>query len=147
MTMTTTQTFEAGTEAFNAHDFERFASLLTDDVVFTAPGEGERTGRGACVEYYRGWIEAFPDARVAVDAVHLVDDAVIAEEGRFIGTHDGVLHTPIGNLPPTGRAVAVPYVHILRFRDGKHAAMGLMFDRLLMLEQLGLTPEPAAPVA
>ena len=30
------------------------------------------------------------------------------------------------------------YVQVLRFRDGKHVSFNLMFDRLLMLEQLGL---------
>jgi hypothetical protein len=33
---------------------------------------------------------------------------------------------------------------VLRFRDGKHVSFNLMFDRLLMLEQLGLIPEPAS---
>jgi hypothetical protein len=32
---------------------------------------------------------------------------------------------------------------VLRFRDGKHASFNLMFDRLMMLEQLGLVPTPA----
>jgi len=32
----------------------------------------------------------------------------------------------------------VPYIQVLRFRDGKHASFNLMYDRLLMLEHLGL---------
>jgi hypothetical protein len=32
---------------------------------------------------------------------------------------------------------------VLRFRDGQHASFNLMYDRLLMLEQLGLIPAPA----
>jgi hypothetical protein len=31
---------------------------------------------------------------------------------------------------------------VLRFRDGKHVSFNLMFDRLLMIEQLGLLPAP-----
>ena len=65
------------------------------------------------------------------------------EEGTFSGTHDGVLHTPTGDIPPTGRAVRLDYIQVLRFRDGKHASFNLMFDRLLMLEQLGLLPAEA----
>jgi ketosteroid isomerase-like protein len=45
-------------------------------------------------------------------------------------------------VPPTGRGVAVDYIQVLRFRDGKHVSFNLMFDRLLMLEQLGLLPMP-----
>jgi len=143
MTMTAHEAFEAGTAAFNAHDFDAFADLLTDDVVFELPGAPRMSGRDACVEAYRAWIGAFPDAHVEVDAAHHVDDQLIVEEGRFVGTHDGVLHTPNGDIPPTGRSVEVAYVHILRFRDGRHAYFGLTFDRLLMLEQLGLAPVPA----
>jgi hypothetical protein len=37
----------------------------------------------------------------------------------------------------------VGYIQVLRFRDGKHISFNLMFDRLMMLEQLGLVPTPA----
>jgi ketosteroid isomerase-like protein len=49
-----------------------------------------------------------------------------------------------GDVPPTGRSVNVDYIQVLRFRDGKHCSFNLMFDRLLMLEQLGLIPAAAA---
>ena len=32
----------------------------------------------------------------------------------------------------------MPSIQVLRFRDGQHAAFNLMYDRLLMLEHLGL---------
>jgi ketosteroid isomerase-like protein len=77
-----------------------------------------------------------------VHDVHFSDDVAV-EEGTFTGTHNGVLHTPTGDVPPTGRAVSVDYIHVLRFRDGEHVSCNLMVDRLLMLEQLGLIPAPA----
>jgi hypothetical protein len=49
----------------------------------------------------------------------------------------------MGDIPPTGRSIAVDYVHVLRYRDGMHVSFNLMFDRLMMLEQLGLVPTPA----
>ena len=100
-------------------------------------------GRSACVEFYGGWHSTFPDAHVEVHSVHFVDDVAV-EEGTFSGTHNGVLHTPSGDVPPTGRAVSLPYIHVLRFRGGLHASFNLIFDRLLMLEQLGVIPAPAA---
>jgi hypothetical protein len=33
---------------------------------------------------------------------------------------------------------------VLRYRDGLHVSFNLVLDRLLMLEQLGLVPAPAA---
>jgi ketosteroid isomerase-like protein len=44
----------------------------------------------------------------------------------------------------TGRPVKVDYIQVLRCRNGKHVSFHLMFDRLLMLEQLGLIPAPNA---
>ena len=144
MAITTREAFERGTDTFNAHDLDGFAAVLADDVVFTAPGGIHGAGRDACVGVYAGWMEAFPDAHVDVASVHFAGDVAV-EEGTFAGTHDGVLHTPAGDVPPTGRPVAIDYVQVLRFRDGDHVSFNLVFDRLMMLEQLGLVPTPAEP--
>jgi ketosteroid isomerase-like protein len=143
MKMTTREAFEHGTDTFNAHDIEGFAEVLADDVVFVAPGGMRGEGKAACVEFYGGWHSAFPDAHVEVHSVHFVDDVAV-EEGTFSGTHNGVLNTPSGAVPPTGRAVSLPYIHVLHFRDGLHVSFNLIFDRLLMLEQLGLVAAAAA---
>ena len=141
MAMTTSDAFERGTDTFNAHDIDGFAEVIADDVVFTAPGGMQGEGKAACLEFYGGWIEAFPDAHVEVTGLHIVDEVAV-EEGTFTGTQDGVLHTEAGDRPPSGRAVRVDYIQVLRFRDGAHVSFNLMFDRLLMLEQLGLAPAP-----
>jgi steroid delta-isomerase-like uncharacterized protein len=143
MTMSTQEAFERGTETFNAHDIEGFTALLADDVVFEAPGGMRGEGKEACAAFYGGWLTAFPDAHVDIQSVHFVDDVAV-EEGTFTGTHDGVLHAPTGDIPPTGRRIEVDYIQVLRFRDGRSVSFHLMFDRLLMLEQLGLVPAPAA---
>jgi len=143
MAMTTREAFERGTDTFNNHDLDGFAEVLDDDVVFQAPGGIRGQGKQACVEFYGGWMSAFPDAHVDVHDVHFVDDVAV-EEGTFSGTHRGALHGPAGDIPPTGRAVSMDYIQVLRFRDGNHASFNLMFDQLAMLEQLGLIPEPAA---
>jgi ketosteroid isomerase-like protein len=143
MTMTTSEAFDKGTETFNDHDIDGFAAVLTDDVVFQAPGGMRGEGKQACVEFYGGWMSAFPDAHVDVHHVHFVDDVAV-EEGTFTGTHGGVLHAPTGDVPPTGRPVTLNYIQVLHFRDGRHASFNLMFDQLALLEQLGLIPEAAA---
>ena len=143
MTMTTRGAFEKGTDTFNAHDIDAFAEVLADDVIFVAPGGMRGEGKPACAEFYGGWLAAFPDAHVEVHDLHILDDVAV-EEGTFTGTQDGVLHGPTGDIPPTGRVVSLDYIQVLRFRDGKHVSFNLMFDRLLMLGQLGLIPTPAS---
>jgi ketosteroid isomerase-like protein len=142
MTMTAREAFEKGTATFNAHDIDGFKEVLADNVVFTAPGGLKGEGKEPCAAFFGGWFTAFPDARVDVQAVHMIDDVAV-EEGTFSGTQHGVLRGPAGEIPPTGRHVEVVYIQVLRFRDGKHVSFNLMFDRLLMLEQLGLVPAPA----
>ncbi len=138
MAMTVREAFEKGTDTFNAHDIDGFTSVLADDVTYRAPGISGQ-GRAACAEFFAGWFGAFPDAHVEVHALHVTGDVAV-EEGTFTGTHNGVLR---GDIPPTGRPVTIYYLQVLRFRDGKHVSFNLMFDRLLMLEQLGLIPASA----
>jgi ketosteroid isomerase-like protein len=139
MTTTVREAFERGTDTFNAHDLDGFATVLADDVTFEAPGGIHGEGKTACVEFFGSWFGAFSDAHVDVHGLHVVGDVAV-EEGTFTGTHDGVLRSPTGEIPPTGRPVRIEYVQVLRFRDGKHASFDLLFDRLSMLEQLGLFP-------
>ena len=83
--------------------------------------------------------EAFPDLRLEIKRL-LTDGSSAAAEGTIAGTHDGVLHTPNGDVAPTGRAVElrvegadVTDGHILK---SEH----LFFDQMDFLGQLGLLP-------
>jgi ketosteroid isomerase-like protein len=142
MTTSVREAFERGTATFNAHDLAGFAGVLADDVAFEAPGGIRGRGKGACVEFFGSWFGAFADAHVDVHGLHIVDDVAV-EEGTFSGTHNGVLRHPMGDILPTGRSVRISYIQVLRFRDGQHVSFNLMFDRLSMLEQLGVLPAPA----
>ena len=103
MAMTIREAFEKGTDTFNAHDIDGFASVLADDVVYRAPGGISGQGKAACAEFFAGWIAAFPDAHVEVHAVHLAGDVVV-EEGTFTGTHHGVLPGAGDSRPPAARS-------------------------------------------
>jgi len=137
----TREAFEIGTQTFNAHDLVGFTSVLDDEVVFEAPGGVRGRGKQACAEFFGGWFLAFPDAHVDVHTLEILDDYAI-EEGTFSGTHEGMLRTPAGDIAPTSKRVRIEYIQVLRFRDGKHRSFHLMFDRLEMLEQLGLAGAP-----
>ena len=106
MTMNAREAFERGTQTFNAHDIEGFAEVLAEDAVFKAPGGMRGEGKAACVEFFGGWFAAFPDAHAEVKACHIAGDVAV-EEGTFTGTQNGILHNPQGDVPPTGRSVAV----------------------------------------
>jgi len=143
MAMTIREAFQKGTDTFNAHDIDGFTSVLADDVTYHAPGGISGQGKAACAQFFAGWFGAFPDAHVEVHALHIAGEVAV-EEGTFTGTHNAVLHSPAGDIPPTGRPVTLDYLQVLRFRYGNHVMFNLMYDRLLLLEQLGLIPAPAA---
>ncbi|HET7050141.1 MAG TPA: nuclear transport factor 2 family protein [Solirubrobacteraceae bacterium] len=126
--MVTTQlAFETGTDAFNARNLDRFAQLLADDVVFQAPGCPRTAGKQACVDFYSGLFDAFPDAQFESRRLYILDEVAI-EEGTFTGTGR------------TDRAVELDYVQVMSIENGEYVSMKLLLDRLTMLEQLDLAP-------
>jgi steroid delta-isomerase-like uncharacterized protein len=144
MPMDAREAFERGTDAFNAHDLDGFAAIIADDAVYEAPGGMHAEGKAACVEFVGNWLAAFRNAHVDLHRVHFTD-GVAVEEGTFRGTHRGVLRSPDGDIPPTHRAVNLGYIQVLEFRDGLTVRFNLSFDRLGMLQQLGLAAAPTAP--
>jgi steroid delta-isomerase-like uncharacterized protein len=137
------QLWERGDKAFNAHDAATLQADMADDVEVAAPGGMTFRGKAQALEFIKSWWEAFPDAKTRARRLYTTDDAVI-EEGTFTGTQKGVFRTPAGDIPPTGRKVEGDYISVFNFRGEKLASQHLMFDRLQLLEQLGLAPTPAA---
>lgn len=85
------------------------------------------------------WHEAFPDNRIETTAIH-ADDRGGVLEGRFTGTHTGMLRGPAGDLAPTGRHVDGRYSGVYEFEDGKISSFHLFFDQVDLLTQLGIAP-------
>ena len=64
---------ESFNEAFNRHDADGLAALLTDDTVFedTSPApDGRRIqGKAAVVEFWRGWFAHNPDSQFEAEEI------------------------------------------------------------------------------
>lgn len=133
---------ERTTRAFNAHDRAAIEELSTPDCVLSAPGDMTFSGVKEVADFLQSWWQAFPDAKTTARAVHYAGDTFI-EEGTFTGTQDGVFRTPMGDIQPTHRPVTGEYITVSRVRDDKVYSQYLIFDRLQLLEQLGLMPAAA----
>lgn len=81
---------------------------------------------------------AFPDFHLAIEDMIASEDEVWA---RMTGT--GTNHGPFMG-PPTGKAIKVTVVDVLRFKDGKVSDHWGVPDRFAAMIQLGLAPQPAA---
>jgi steroid delta-isomerase-like uncharacterized protein len=132
-------------DAFNAKDWTALAQLLCDHVEYLTPGNAVYRGVDGVRDFAANWWAAFPDVRASVHRV-TGEGSTVIQEGTYTGTHQGVFRTPTGTIPPMGRRVKGTYVAVLTVEQGRLARHHLVFDRLELLEQLGLVP-PAPGVA
>lgn len=116
---------------------DEWEQTMAPDAVFVGPGM-DLKGREEIRRFVEGFHQAFPDVAHRIDRLLVAGDTLIME-GVFTGTHEGVLRTPAGDVPPTGRRVEVREVQLVTIdRDGLAARFDTYFDRLEMLAQLGL---------
>jgi predicted ester cyclase len=124
-------------EGVQERDFVKALSVFADDVERTMSGAGTLRG----LEAFKAVIQVFPDA--FLDIAFAVDtwietDGTLVAEGRVRGTHTGPLTTPEGEIPATGRRLDLPFADILQVRGDKFSLLHVYFDRLEMMNQLGL---------
>ena len=144
MTNKTQELHKKLTKAFNAQDEAGIRAICVNNMEYVAPGDMTGKGVDAYVEFCRSWWTAFPDARVRTDRLHVTDDAFI-EEGTFAGTHSGVLRTPMGDIPPTSKQVEGRYNSVFACTGDRITSEHLVFDRMQLMEQLGMVPAGAVP--
>ena len=123
--------------AVNDHDSD--AEPWAADAELVAPG-GQASGRDEVLSFLGVFHEAFPDGRLEVKQL-LSDGRAAAAEGTFVGTHDGVLHTPDGDVAPTGRAIEFRWAAVYATDGDTLKSEHLFFDQMDFLGQLGLLPD------
>jgi len=78
---------------------------------------------------------SFPHYSVVADDMIAEGDKV-AVLARFQGTHRGELQ----GIAPTGKEVDVPFAITYRLAGGKIVEHWMSFDRMALMEQLGVAP-------
>jgi steroid delta-isomerase-like uncharacterized protein len=126
-------------ESENAHDYDatiatfahpRYELVATGDVF---------DGEDAVRAYFAETRTAFPDQRNELVAINHADDAVVVEFD-LLGTHLG----PLRALPPTGRAFRCRMSSHFLFEGERLVCERVYFDRLTIMEQLGLAHDSAS---
>jgi steroid delta-isomerase-like uncharacterized protein len=123
--------------AINDRDWD--AHPFADDAEFIAPG-GQASGRDDVISFLGVFTEALPDLRLEVKQL-VTDGSAAAAEGTLTGTHDGVLHAPDGDVPPTGRPIELRWAAVYATDGDTLKSEHLFFDQMDFLGQLGLLPE------
>jgi len=135
---TAREVIEQHITAFNTRDAEQ--EPWSPNAQLVAPGAAVE-GRDAVLAFLAVFHEAFPDGRLQIDRLLSSGDGDAAVEGRFVGTHTGVLRSPAGGAPATGKAVQFRWAAVYVVRGAELASEHLYFDQLDLLGQLGLLPE------
>jgi steroid delta-isomerase-like uncharacterized protein len=82
---------------------------------------------------------AFPDSYGEVIAMFAGEDHAVVE-AILHGTHSGVMQSAAGELPPTGRRVALRVCELFQIKAGKMTKHATYYDALGFMQQLGVMP-------
>ena len=137
------QILEQAVSTWNRRDKEAFVALGSQDVIVTASGGIQLRGLAGMRQFYDLWMQACPDNQIRYDNVVLEGEHVMGE-ANFSGTHTGVLQSPTGAIPPTGKRVSIDYVGALRVSNSKIKTLRIYFDVMDLMVQLGVVGAPAS---
>lgn len=126
--------------ALNRGDVEAAVAMCQPDVEFSNP-DGSYHGHDGVRQAFR-FLESGEDWDCRVTNIVEQGDTIA---GEFVvrGRHTKPLTTPQGVVPPTHKVIELSSIGIWELRDGKLAASRGEYDRLSLLAQLGLIPQPA----
>lgn len=128
-------------DIFNGRAWGRAQDTYDPEVVMVEPASTTR-GVGSYLQLAQGFVTAFPDCRMEVSAV-LESGNLAVIEGVYSGTHTGVLATPQGEVPPTGRTLALPLCDVFEIAAGRIVSIRAYYDQMAFAAQLGLLPDSA----
>lgn len=132
-------------DLYNSHQSdpewsEKAGATFAADSTFTnVPLGGTLPGAEGWKQYTMFFAEAFPGSQVELANIFATDDQVVIEfTGR--GTNTGTLHTPMGDIPATGKSAELRHCNILQTKNGKIVSSRAYYDTMTLLQQLGLLP-------
>ncbi len=131
------ETMDRVTAAVMSGDRDTLGQLYAADAVAETPDGPRLQGSAAIADYLLTFKRAFPDASFE-SAMKYEDGDTAIDEGYFVGTHTGVLSTPEGDVPPTGRNLRLRECDILEVANGVAVAHRFYYDQLDFMSQLGL---------
>lgn len=126
-------------DAESAHDFAAARATFAHPRYEIVPGAETFDGAEAVDAFYAETHGAFPDFTFEDTRLHHTTDSVVVET-TFVGTHRG----PWRGLPPTGRTVRYRMCNVFEFDGADLMCERLFFDRLVILQQLGLARDPTS---
>jgi steroid delta-isomerase-like uncharacterized protein len=111
--------------------------IISPDFVDHTNPPGMQHGIDGHKQIFTLFRNAFPDVEWHIEEMVAEGDKVVART-TMRGTHQGDFF----GIPPTGKAVILPGIHILRIVNGKIVEHWGNNDDLGLMQQLGVVPAP-----
>jgi steroid delta-isomerase-like uncharacterized protein len=121
-------------EAWNNHDGPGIASAFAPGGYYSDPASAGRLTGAAIARYAEALWQSFPDLHFSVDGPVVGDTDTVYVPWKMSGTNTGSFH----GLPPTGKAVALSGVNLVRLSSGRLESVTGFFDARELPVQLGL---------
>lgn len=127
---------------FVAQDAEAAIGTMTEDTyVHLVPVEICARGKEAVKNFYSAHLIGKMPLDIKANLIsRTVGDDQLVDERFYSFTHTREIFLLPG-VPPTNKAIKLPIVIIVGFRDGKIAYERLYWDQASVLKQVGLLPE------
>jgi steroid delta-isomerase-like uncharacterized protein len=125
-------------EMWNQHNLGAMDEHVATEVVEHNPaGPSQGPGRESYRQSIAMLLSAFPDVQITIEDLIAEGDMVV-ERWTGKGTHRGEFM----GIPPTNKRVMVEGIDIYRYAGGKRVETWRQWDRLGLLQQLGVVPPP-----
>jgi len=129
--------FKRHREAEAARDFDAIMATFVEDCYLeTVPLNLRIEGRSLARAAYEGYFTAFPDLTPHDEGFAFGED-VIVTWGMLRGTSKGAWF----GVPASGRAFALHFVNVARFRAERMAGESIHFDLATLCDQTGMPLE------
>ena len=127
--MAVVKAYEVTWDTTNAADMPSF---FTEGGTYTPSGEAPLTGH-AIADYAAAVFTAFPDSRMPITRVFADGDNVCV-----LWEYSATMTGDFGPFKATGKSFTLAGCHVIEVEDGKLKSVISRWDRLDMLQQLGL---------
>ena len=121
----------------NTGDIDGFGALLAEDFVEHEEVPGLPPTKEGVIAYFRSLLTSFPDMQMNVEDVIASENKAVARV-TATATHQGEFM----GIPPTGKAVEMQLIDIMRFDDaGLVCEHWGVAELLSLMQQLGVVPD------
>lgn len=125
-------------DVFCRHDLDAFLAIFATDGTYRNPGTGQPFSGQAIKGYLDALFTAFPDATFETVALYAITEQLAVWRWIMHGTNTG----SFAGLSPTQRRITLPGCEFIEVDADKVHRVDGYFDRMTMLQQLGMLPVP-----